>query len=131
MAKRYTDELAEWVKMREASRPRQDKSLVAFLAVKDDISEAIAAGYALKTIWEHLHEKGTIPYRYETFLKHVKKQIREKRERPALPVKPTESTAPAPVTAQKKTPTKATPAAEKPKGEGFKFNATPNKEELM
>ncbi|MBU0791961.1 MAG: TraK family protein, partial [Gammaproteobacteria bacterium] len=85
MAKSYTDELAEWVKKREASRPRQDKSLVAFLAVRDDIHEAIDAGYSLKTIWEHLHEQGKIPYRYETFLKHVNKHIKGGKVRPTLP----------------------------------------------
>lgn len=87
MKKPYTDQLAEWVKKREKSRPRQDKGLVAFIAVKDDITEAIDAGYALKTIWEHLHETGKIPYRYETFLKHVKKHIKEKPKAPSKPIK--------------------------------------------
>lgn len=87
MKKPYTDQLAEWVKKREKSRPRQDKGLVAFIAVKEDISEAIDAGYALKTIWEHLHETGKIPYRYETFLKHVKKHIKQKPKAPTKPVK--------------------------------------------
>lgn len=79
MSKRYTDELAAWVQKRAKSRPRQDKGLVAFIAVKDDIAQAMEAGYALKTIWEHLHETGKIPCRYETFLKHVKNQIRKAR----------------------------------------------------
>lgn len=88
MKKPYTDQLAEWVKKREKSRPRQDKGLVAFIAVKEDITEAIDAGYALKTIWEHLHETGKIPYRYETFLKHVKKHIKEKPKAPSKPIEP-------------------------------------------
>lgn len=87
MKKPYTDQLAEWVRKREKSRPRQDKGLVAFISVKEDIAEAIDAGYALKTIWEHLHETGKIPYRYETFLKHVKKHIRQKSKVAATPVK--------------------------------------------
>lgn len=76
MSKSYTDQLADWVKKREKSRPRQDKGLVAFIAVKDDITKAIEAGYALKTIWEHLSDTGKIPYRYETFLKHIKRHIK-------------------------------------------------------
>ena len=76
MAKSYTEQLAEWVKKREASRPRQDKNVVAFLAVRADVKDAMDAGYALKTIWEHLHETGKIAYRYETFLKHVKRHIK-------------------------------------------------------
>lgn len=82
MTKRYTDQLAEWVKKKEKSRPRQDKGLVAFIAIKNDIIEAIDAGYALKTIWEHLNETGKIPYRYETFLKHVKKHIKAQNNKP-------------------------------------------------
>ena len=58
MPKSYPEELAEWVKKREATRPRQDKNVVAFLALKSDVQDAIAAGYSLLTIWEHLHEKG-------------------------------------------------------------------------
>lgn len=84
MSRPYTDQLAEWVKKRGKSRPRQDKGLVAFIAVKDDIEEAMAAGYALKTIWEHLHETGKIPFRYETFLKHTKKHIKAKPKRPLV-----------------------------------------------
>jgi hypothetical protein len=85
MPKSYTDELAEWVKKREATRPRQDKNVVAFLALRDDVKSAIEAGYSLLTIWEHLHEKGRIPYRYETFLKHVRRHIKN---RPATPDTP-------------------------------------------
>mgnify|MGYP006173640119 CR=1 FL=1 len=58
MASRYADELAEWVSARPAPRPRQDRSLVAFLAVKEDVRAALEAGYAMKTIWAHLHATG-------------------------------------------------------------------------
>ena len=51
MPKSYPEELAEWVKKREATRPRQDKNVVAFLALKSDVQDAIAAGYSLLTIW--------------------------------------------------------------------------------
>ncbi|WP_419605606.1 TraK family protein [Thiolapillus sp.] len=60
---------------------RQDLAAVAFMAIREDVKAAIGAGYAQKTIWAHLHEIGKIPYRYETFLKHVRKHIKEaKRE---------------------------------------------------
>lgn len=131
MAKRYTEELAEWVKQRAASRPRQDKSLVAFLAVREDIHEAIDAGYALKTIWEHLHEKGKIPYRYETFLKHVNKHIKGKTVRPSIPTNKPTSDVPVAVVTQKTQSKVRAVATEKPKADGFSFNATPRKEELL
>lgn len=58
MPKTYPEELAEWVKGREAKKPRQDKHVVAFLAVKSDVQAALDAGYAMKTIWEHMKETG-------------------------------------------------------------------------
>ena len=48
MPKTYPEELAEWVKGREAKKPRQDKHVVAFLAVKSDVQAALDAGYARK-----------------------------------------------------------------------------------
>lgn len=49
--------------------------LPAFLAARSDVIEAMTAGFALKTIWEHMHEIGRIPFRYETFLKYVNRHI--------------------------------------------------------
>ncbi|CAH1749424.1 protein of unknown function [Thauera humireducens] len=44
----FLDELAEWV---ASAQRRRKESLVAFLAVRSDIEEAMRAGYALKTVW--------------------------------------------------------------------------------
>lgn len=76
MPKTYPEELAEWVKGREAKKPRQDKHVVAFLAVKSDVQAALDAGYAMKTIWEHMKETGRLRCRYETFTQHVKRYIK-------------------------------------------------------
>jgi creatinine amidohydrolase/Fe(II)-dependent formamide hydrolase-like protein len=46
------------------------------MAVKRDVMEAIASGYALKTIWEHMRETGRLKCSYETFRKHVKRYIK-------------------------------------------------------
>lgn len=119
MAKRYTEELAEWVKKREAARPRQDRNAVAFLAVRADIEAAIDAGYALKTVWEHLHEIGKISFRYETFLNHVHRHITRRptnRAKPATPAKPR-------ATEPKR--------SEAPGVGGFIFDPSPNKEDLL
>ncbi|MGC1954176.1 MAG: TraK family protein [Gammaproteobacteria bacterium] len=118
MTKRYLDELAEWLRSREASRARPDQSRVAFLAVRGEVQAAMAAGYALKTIWAHLRETGRIACRYETFLNYVRRHIKE----------------PPPAAdegrAEKSDPGAPKPAA--PQGmEGFTFDATPKKEELI
>lgn len=129
MSKRYSDVLAEWVEKRPKGKRRLDAAAVAFLAVKNDVSEALEAGYAMKTIWTHLHETGRIQTSYEAFRKHVNRHIKE---------------APAPVTArdQVKTdkpaakPKTKNEASEEPKNEApgigtFKFNPKPNREDLL
>ncbi|WP_157118899.1 TraK family protein [Azohydromonas lata] len=71
----YVDELTSWVKQSAEPRPRRDRSLVAFLAVKEDVRNAIDARFPLKTIWQHMTETGRLTCRYETFLTHVKAHI--------------------------------------------------------
>lgn len=117
----YTQELAEWVKEKEKSKPLQDKSLVAFLAVKSNVKEAIDAGYALKTIWQHMHDTGRLPYRYETFLRHVKKHL----------AKTTETTTSPPVDKGQSNTSASEPNPKTPKPQGFAFNPTPNTKELL
>jgi len=132
MPKSYPEELAEWVKKREATRPRQDKNVVAFLALKSDVQDAIAAGYSLLTIWEHLHEKGKIPYRYETFLKHVRRHIKGRPSavdgQPPTPPDPPRPPAAGKTAAPRpQQPSKPAP----PAPAGFKFDSQPKKEDLL
>ena len=133
MAKSYTEELSDWVSKRKAQRPRQDKNIVAFLAVKGDVKAALDAGYSMKTIWEHLHETGRIEYRYETFTLHVKRHIRakplagnqvEQQQEQSKPQAPTAATKPDQAQSE---PRKTPP----PSVGGFTFNATPKKEDLF
>ena len=58
-----------------ARRLKRKDYLPAFMAARSDVMEAMAAGFALKIIWEHMHEIGRIPFRYETFLKYVHRHI--------------------------------------------------------
>lgn len=131
MAKTYPEELAEWVKGRAAKKPRQDKHVVAFLAVKSDVKAALEAGYAMKTIWEHMRETGRLQYRYETFTQHVKRHIK------AAPVASPPPADPAPSSQAKgakpdpKPPASEPPKSEPPKIGGFTFDAKPNKEDLL
>jgi hypothetical protein len=137
MTKPFPEELAEWVNQRKAKRPRQDKHVVAFLAVKSDVKAALDAGYSMKTIWEYMRETGRIEYRYETFTLHVKRFIKV----PPVSVMPAAS----PAVGSQVKGTKPTPQqgglprsqplapkkSEAPKMGGFKFDASPNKEELL
>ncbi|MES9841946.1 MAG: TraK family protein [Candidatus Thiodiazotropha endolucinida] len=69
-------DIATWLAQRQKSAKLTRKEyLAAFLAARADIIEARAAGYALKTIWEHMNEIGRLPFRYETFLKYARQHI--------------------------------------------------------
>lgn len=133
MAKRYSDELAAWVEKRDKRKRRMDAAAVAFLSVKADVVEALEAGYAMKTIWEHMHETGRIPTGYEAFRKHVRRYITGKASQPT-PAPEQATSQPrvkpeAPATRSKATPAKKTTTP--PPIGGFKFNPKPNKEDLL
>lgn len=130
MAKRYIEQLAAWSKERGPNRRkrRQDTATVAFMAVKSDVQEAIAAGYALTTIYEHMHEIRKVRCSYETFRQHVRRYIKE--AGPASHQAATrESNRPPVITPSKKKPT----AGKRKAGDiaGFQFNPVPNEEELF
>jgi len=132
MGKAFISELTAWIEKKDAKKKRRDAAAVAFLAVRSDIEEGIAAGYALSTLWEFLHETGKIPYGYDSFRHNVHKYIRNKSpvnatlaaKIPAsepssknLPVSAAVETAPT-IETQRQDPIVVEPA-EKP---GFKFN---------
>ena len=109
MTKSYTETLSEWVKQRETGRTKRNTQKIAFLAVRADVKVAIEAGYALKTIWEHLTETGKITCRYETFLKYANLECK-----PLPAVEPPELKISQPA-----------------KIAGFTFNAVPKEEDLI
>lgn len=61
--------------------------LPAFMSARSNVMEAMAAGFALRIIWEHMHETRRIPFRYETFLKYVRRHITDAPPGPARPAK--------------------------------------------
>lgn len=129
MPRSYSDHLAEWVKRREESA-RRDRNLVAFLAVKDDVKQAVDAGYAVKTIWAHMCEGKRVTFGYDTFLKYVKRHIRQPHDDATGVVAAPSRQSMAPK--HRSNPDRAAPRAggQDPLA-GFTFNAAPNKEELI
>ena len=135
----YIRELADWVAKQQARR-RPDKNVVAFLAAKDDVRSAMVAGYAMKTVWAHMTEKGRISFRYETFTQYVRKHIKEAsppKTKPPLEGSVASATGPSvaqPIEAQRRSV--ESPIAEptqrpNPSATGFIFSAAPNKQELI
>jgi hypothetical protein len=58
---------------------RSAKNRAAFLAVCDDVKQALADGWPRKAIWETLHEEGKIAFSYQAFRTYVNRLILEKR----------------------------------------------------
>ena len=49
----------------------------AFLAQRREIARALKAGYPAKTVWSLLHEKGTMPVQYRTFMEYVNRYLKD------------------------------------------------------
>lgn len=132
MEKSYTDQLAKWIKEKKSS-PR-NKNLVAFLAVRADIKEALDAGYSVKTVWENLHELKRIEFSYDTFLNHVNRQIRRPKASQAAPEAEPDLTETSKDNKTEPPSAHTKPTTKKPKPgtlSGFTFNPVPNTEELF
>lgn len=132
MAKPYPEQLAEWVKQRKSTR--RDKNLIAFLVIRDDVKAAIEAGFAVKTVWENMHESKRIEFGYDTFLNYVNRQIRQPQAgqvtTPPEPTPPvtTDSINTKPNVEQNKAATKITKPGVLPT---FTYNPVPNIEDLI
>lgn len=69
--------LIEKVLTREQNPKRTSarKSKVEFLALREEISEALEKGWSLTAIWETLHDEGSFTATYNTFRLYVLKYL--------------------------------------------------------
>ena len=73
-------------------KKRRSSGRVEFLALKDEIKEALDDGYLAIEVWEHLREKGVISIQYRMFVRYVNRFVRQKNsktEPEPIPEKPT------------------------------------------
>ncbi|GAB2879199.1 TraK family protein [Pseudoduganella ginsengisoli] len=75
MAKNYVSQLGEWVASQPATQ--KAKNLTAFLAVRDDVRDALNAAYSVKTVWAHLYESKRIDIKYDAFLGYVHRYLQK------------------------------------------------------
>jgi hypothetical protein len=133
MAKTYSDELDEWLKRRQSTKP--DQNLAAFRAVRDDVKEALEAGYTITAIWQNLYESKRIDSNYDTFSRYISRHIRCKHVKPAdvAPTLPNPRPDKMPQSKVPKTALKVQLAPVQPPATppGFTFNSTPKKEDLI
>jgi hypothetical protein len=47
----------------------------AFLALREEVKEALDDGWPVKEIWKTLHEEGSIAFSYTVFCRYVKRLI--------------------------------------------------------
>lgn len=132
----YTQRLAEWLEKKAKTRRRRSTSKVAVLAVKKEILAALAAGYDLINIHEHMRETGMIAISYEAFRRHVQQLKKDQAAADAAIAARSPSpagTAAAATAAPAPAPSSNRQKAEKaPPGiAGFQYNPKPNPEELL
>lgn len=128
MTKDYTDRLAKWVGQRSATK--RDKNVAAFLAVREDVTGALHAGFAARTIWINLFEEGRVPFRYTTFLSLVKRHI-DRTEGNQFRVKAIQTHALPKALRNKNLAVQMVETTESGQPRGFVFNPIPRKEDLI
>lgn len=110
MTKSLSERIADLArKGKKASKGGKNRA--AFLAVRDDVRQAIEDGWSIKAIWHTLREEGKIPFGYDAFISYVNQLVRKPSATAATP----DETA--------GTPSKTI--------DGFTFNSKPKSEDLL
>ena len=73
MAKTLSARIAERTRRKMPSRNGANRA--AFLAVREDVKQALNDGWPVKAVWETLHEEGKITFSYPAFCRYVKRLV--------------------------------------------------------
>lgn len=60
---------------KQSERTNSRKNKVEFLAMREDISEALGKGWSITIIWETLRDEGSFTATYNTFRLYVLKYL--------------------------------------------------------
>ncbi|MFO3391928.1 TraK family protein [Legionella pneumophila serogroup 8] len=101
------------------------KNKVEFLALKDDISEALEKGWLMTSIWETLRDEGSFTASYNTFRLYVLEYLNGQKPGYSQKVSPS----PKPKKLVKNNSVKKGKATNEIKG--FTYNPIPNIDELL
>ncbi len=69
MAKKLSERIAERAKTKKQSRNAKNRA--QFLAVRDELKEALDDNWTIKDLWETLHAEGSITFSYQAFRTHL------------------------------------------------------------
>jgi len=128
MAKNLSERIAAMAIKKKPSR--RAKNRATFLALRVDVKQALDDGWPVKSIWETLNEEGKIDFSYQSFRVYVNRLILT----PAELIAATDNLVTYAAQGEK---TNHVPAianekkAEELVADGFKFNKTPKKEDLL
>lgn len=73
MKKSLTDNIMTSKQSQQKTNARKNK--VEFLAMREDISEALKKGWSMTVIWETLRDEGSFTATYNTFRLYVLKYL--------------------------------------------------------
>ncbi|MEQ1620617.1 MAG: TraK family protein [Methylococcales bacterium] len=128
MAKNLSERIAAMAIKKKPSR--RAKNRATFLALRVDVKQALEDGWPVKSIWETLNEEGKVDFSYQSFRVYVNRLILTPAELIAATENlatfavPGKQTNHVPIIANEK-------KAEELAANGFKFNKTPKKEDLL
>ena len=127
MSKKLTELIAE----EETKRKQKGtgvKNRVVFLALREDIKEAMKDGWALKQIYRTLHTQKNITFSYQTFVNYANDLILKPKHSQVI-VKPEDNTK---TVGQEQTVHTTEPITKKSyELPGFKFDPIAKKEDLI
>ena len=111
--------------------PRNGQNRVTFLAMREDVKQAIDDGWPVKAIWETLHEEGKVSFSYQAFIGYANRLI--------LSSSASRTTVSTPMAVDSRIGKQRGPATaqatektlEGQTTSGFTFNRTPKKEDLL
>jgi hypothetical protein len=128
MAKSLSVRIAERATKRKPSQGAQNRAI--FLGLRAEITQAIDDGWAVKTIWETLHEEGKVAFSYQAFRGYVNRLVLVSRAGKGMPASVVADPTRDKVGQMGQAPVSGKTV--KPAGvAGFKFGAAPKKEDLL
>jgi len=74
MIKSLSDRIAERMNTRKLTRSGRNRA--NFLAVRNEVKQAIDDGWPIKAIWATLYDEGKIAFGYDAFISYVNRLIR-------------------------------------------------------
>lgn len=112
----------------DRSHGDENQNRAIFLALRPDIKQALEDGWAIKSVWETLHEEGKVTFGYDAFRRYTKHLI----------LQPASLTPTQVHTGQSDVAMTVEPESGEPKTKealpqlgGFTFNPSPKKEDLI